>query len=182
MPFVVFFFFVTPQANSVNLEQIEFYFGFEPPTNMGPNTTVLGRFFFHRLGPLGAWRRPRRWLDAGSHAAQRFQKWYSRAVKMHRTPDIGPPKSRKHLFKAFCGGPWGHFGHFLALLTSVYRLNGIFVPFSHHQTGFCRGSSLPSAEGGPFKGPQPTPPPSLIGCFTGSWELGPVPLLPGPPK
>ena len=139
---------LTPQANSLPILR-NFFFGFEPlpppPAHMGPNTTVLGHFFFHRLGRPGAWRRPRRWLDAGSHAAQRFQKWHSRAVKMHRTPDIGPPKSRKHLFKAFCRGPWGHFGHFLARLTSVYRLNGIFVLFSHHQTGFCRGSSLPSS-------------------------------------
>ena len=124
------------------------FFQFKPPGHMGLNATVLGPFwiiFFHHFGPLGAWRRPRRWLHAGSHAAPRFQKWHSRAVKMHRTPDIGPPKSKSHPFKAFFGGPWGHFWAFLAPQTSVSWNNWHFDHLDHHQTGFCRGSPLPSS-------------------------------------
>ena len=99
-------------SGGLEQDKIEVYFGFEPPYQYGDQHNHFGPFFFsHCLGPLGAWRRPRRWLDAGSHAAPRFQKWHSRAVKMHHTPDIGLTKSKKKPThsRPFAEAPKGHF-------------------------------------------------------------------------
>ena len=119
-----------------------------PPRPRGPKAPVWARFYyyyFHRLGPLGAWHRPRRGLTPEAMRPQDSKKRHSQAVKMHRTPDIGPPKSKNLPLKAFYRGPWSIFGHFLAPLTSVSWNNWHFDHLNRYRIGFCRGSSLPSS-------------------------------------